>query len=93
MCVVLDHCNMVPLGDSLDRLHLAADTSIMDGHDRFRGRRYVPLQPGFVEIQGTGEQKTFSKADFDHMTESALAAAQEIRATQLTVLKSAGFQF
>ncbi len=46
---------------------------------------------GLVEVQGTGEQKTFSKLQLDLMTEAALEAAQQIRSLQLDALRKAGF--
>ncbi len=45
---------------------------------------------GFVEVQGTGEQKTFSKADLDHMTDSAMIAIKQIREIQLQTFKHSG---
>ena len=48
---------------------------------------------GLVEVQGTGENRTFSKADLDGMTDSAFVACQEIRALQLAALEKAGFSF
>ncbi len=46
----------------------------------------VTGQGEFVEIQGTGEHRTFSKKDMDEMSKSALAALEEIRKAQLKVL-------
>lgn len=40
----------------------------------------------FVEVQGTGEQKTFSKLELDKMTDAALRATQEIHLIQQRIL-------
>jgi ribonuclease PH len=45
---------------------------------------------GFVEIQGTGEQKTFSKKDLDLMTSAAIATTGQIRAIQIQTLSRLG---
>ena len=41
---------------------------------------------GFVEVQGTGEKKTFSKSELDSMTTAAQGAAEQIRTLQLQTL-------
>ena len=41
----------------------------------------------FVEVQGTAEKGTFSKAQMDQMAEAAIAAATEIRAIQISTIK------
>jgi ribonuclease PH len=41
----------------------------------------------FVEVQGTGEQRTFSKSDLEKMTESAITAIEQIRTIQLQTFK------
>ena len=45
---------------------------------------------GFVEIQGTGEQKTFTKLEMDLMTDGAIVAIEQIKLTQLQVFKNLG---
>jgi ribonuclease PH len=44
----------------------------------------------FVEVQGTGEQKTFSKLELDSMTDAALIATREIRKLQIQTLNQLG---
>ncbi len=46
-------------------------------------------QGEFVEIQGTGERKTFSHADQTRMTEAALVSAQQIKQIQLDAIRKA----
>ena len=41
----------------------------------------------FVELQGTAEKASFSKADMDRMTEAALAAVEEIKKIQIHALQ------
>lgn len=48
---------------------------------------------GLVEVQGTGEQRAFSKSDLDLMLDSAFNACQEIRSLQLSALEKAGFPY
>jgi ribonuclease PH len=50
-------------------------------------------QGGFVEVQGTAEKRSFTKADLDKMTEAAVAATTDLRAIQLQVLEKAGVQW
>jgi ribonuclease PH len=40
----------------------------------------------FVEVQGTGEGRSFSKADLDKMTEAAMHATAQIREIQKKAL-------
>jgi ribonuclease PH len=47
---------------------------------------------GLVEIQGTAEKKTFSKADMDRMTEAAITATTSIRSLQLEALTRLGLK-
>lgn len=44
----------------------------------------------FVELQGTGEKRSFSKADMDRMTDGALGAIEKIRAQQLEAFERLG---
>lgn len=44
----------------------------------------------FVEVQGTGEQKTFSKKDLHSMMDVASTALDQIRLIQLEVLEKSG---
>lgn len=48
---------------------------------------------GLVEVQGTGEQRSFAKTELDAMTEAAFLATQSIQGLQLTTLDKAGFPF
>ena len=41
----------------------------------------------FVEIQGTGEQKPFTKVEMDQMTDNALMAIEKIREIQESILR------
>jgi ribonuclease PH len=50
-------------------------------------------QGGFVEVQGTAEKRSFTKADLDKMTEAAVTATTDLRAIQLQVLEKAGVQW
>jgi ribonuclease PH len=43
---------------------------------------------GFVEVQGTGEQRAFSKSELDSMTSAAITATDQIRELQVQTLKS-----
>jgi len=43
----------------------------------------------FVEIQGTGEEATFSKQELDALTELALAGVDRLVATQLDAIERA----
>lgn len=45
---------------------------------------------GFVEIQGTGEHKTFSQEEMGQMTESAMRALKQISEVQRGILREAG---
>jgi ribonuclease PH len=45
-------------------------------------------QGGFVEIQGTGEKKTFSETEMSQMTQAALKASSEIKNIQLEIFKN-----
>jgi ribonuclease PH len=40
----------------------------------------------FVEVQGTGEGRAFSKSDLDRMTEAAVRATADIREIQKKAL-------
>ena len=42
----------------------------------------------FVEIQGTGEHKSFSKTEMDAMAAAALEALKKVRATQLAAMNA-----
>lgn len=43
---------------------------------------------GFVEVQGTGEQKTFSQNDLNKMTNAAFVATEQIKQIQLSAIHS-----
>jgi ribonuclease PH len=44
----------------------------------------------FVEVQGTAEGQTFSKAEMDQMAQAAFQATQRLRELQLDAIRSAG---
>jgi ribonuclease PH len=50
-------------------------------------------QGGFVEVQGTAEKRSFTKADLDQMTDAAVKATTDLRAIQLNVLEKAGVKW
>lgn len=47
---------------------------------------------GLVEVQGTGEQRTFSKDDLDAMAAAAFTATHEIQMLQLAAFEKAGIK-
>jgi len=50
----------------------------------------VKGQEQFVEVQGTAEKQTFSKAEMDQMAEAAFKATAQLRELQLAAIHKAG---
>jgi ribonuclease PH len=50
----------------------------------------VKVKDQFVEVQGTAEGQTFSKAEMDQMAQAAFQATQRLRELQLDAIRSAG---
>ncbi len=50
----------------------------------------VKGQEQFVEVQGTAERQTFSKAEMDQMAEAAFNATAQLRELQLEAIRKAG---
>ena len=48
---------------------------------------------GFVEVQGTAEKQSFSKADLDQMTLSAQSATDELKKIQFATFSKLGITF